>query len=317
VERQIKPPHSLLLKPGAAPALALLMQEGRTDQGAARHRERRQSFGFALVAAAMLVSLLTILCALPAAHDDQRAMKVVEAVRKPSTGASQTHVDRVASRAMTAVRRLSPPGRVRLALPQPERSKAAPQRLARDFRHLSPSHRARLRIPLTEIAEGPPANAEPAAPVRRGRSAPPARPRLPQLSAPAPPPLGVIAVEVVARPKTHSPERRPKLGPARDEAAPALEEAAAPVIRAGIDRAQEFWRAKGSFHINAPLTTGSVGGRVLAGHEVPIPRRAMRKDTARLPAAKEKARCWNRIWRCEPLRTASGRADPQRRAKVR
>ncbi|HEY7765322.1 MAG TPA: hypothetical protein VIB38_10065, partial [Aestuariivirgaceae bacterium] len=77
MERQIKPPRALLLKPGAAPALALLMQEGRVpmpNHDAARQRERRETFGFAMLLAAMLVSVLATLSVLPAAKDAQRAM---------------------------------------------------------------------------------------------------------------------------------------------------------------------------------------------------------------------------------------------------
>jgi hypothetical protein len=157
-------------------------------------------------------------------------------------------------------------------------------------------------------------------PEAQGSSAPRTRPRLPRLPiAEAPAAQGVIAVEVLARPQRHSPASRPKLQPATRAAADvaSMPQAAAQKAFVPLTRVQEFWRAKGDFQVAAQLTTGSLGRRVLAGYEVPIPRRAIRTFAAKPPVKKAKGRCWNRIWRCEPLRTASGRTEPRQKSKVR
>jgi hypothetical protein len=221
---------------------------------------------------------------------------------------------------MAAVQRHSPQRRARIALP-PAAAQETPPELVMDedsFRRHSPPQRARLKSALDKIAEAQ-ADASPVPPAQ-GSSAPRTRPRLPRLSMPeAPAAQGVIAVEVLARPQRHSPARRPKLELATQAAADmaSTPQAAAQKASAPLVRAQEFWRAKGDFQVAAQLTTGSLGRRVLAGYEVPIPRRAIRTFAAKSPLKKAKARCWNRIWRCEPLRTASGRTEPRQKSKVR
>lgn len=306
MERQIRPPRALLLKPGAAPALALLMQEGRVpmpNHDAARQRERRETFGFAMLLAAMLVSVLATLSVLPAAKDAQRAMTTHAAAQAAAKSASQTHADGALRRAIGAAPRHSPQGRAKITLAPAQMMQETPSELVFDdesFRRHSPPYRAALRSVLAKISE---AQADSSfAPAAHESSAPRSRPRLPRLSIPGA--QGVIAVEVLARPQKHSPERRPKLSVAAHS-----------VASAPLMRVQEYWRAKGDLQIPAQLTTGSLGRRVLAGYEVPIPRRAVRNFAAKSPGQKAKARCWNRIWRCDPVRTAA--SSPRRKPRAR
>jgi hypothetical protein len=328
VDRRITPPNSLLLKPGAAPALTFLMQEGsaprRGPVALARKREGRENLGFAILLAALFVSVLMILSVLPAADDMKQPWKIAAPETEPPRAAlpvkkiastqmqSSIGVPRIErARIRAFAHRHSPRRRPTLNLPAIALTEDALETVAvtpKSFRHHSP-HRAKIES-LAPAGED-------VARFEGASHSPRARPRLPigTIAAAAPPPSqGVIAVEVLARPQRHSPQSRPRI-----ELVEQTTEVLAPPR---VVRAQEFWRtqdlspgvaSRGRHSQAEALATGSLGGPKVTENKVPVPRRAMRRGSAKPAAKPARGRCWNRIWRCAPLQTASSKAELRRR----